>query len=101
MPNLDRWIIRVTKDSARNLLLIGKRWKHTHPEAFTFAKRLLNQLPWLEARIRILMARQAGLTAQVSKRHHRRGSKVDLQDFPASVRKVYLDLKQAIEDQGS
>jgi hypothetical protein len=92
---------RVTKAAAKHLLAEGMRWKRTHPKAFEFAKKLIGRLPWLDAGIRTMRARYAGLAVHSSKRHNRRGSKADLQDFPASVRKVYLDLKQAVEDRRS
>lgn len=96
MRTTGTWIKDVTKDLARHILLLGIRWKRTHPSVFGFAKKLLSCLPWLDMRIRTMMASQASVAASARRRNRHVGSTVD--DCPAPVRKVYQDLKQAMKD---
>jgi hypothetical protein len=80
---------------------MGMRWKRTRPRVFVLAKKLLSHLPWLDTRIRTMMAVRGSVGAFARRRNRHVGSKVDWEDCPATVRKVYQDLKQAIEDRRS
>jgi hypothetical protein len=92
MGSTGKRIKEVTKDSAKHFLLIGIGWMRSHPETFMIGKKLLSRLPWINARIkRMITGHAAGASS----------TKIDRQNYPASVLKVYHDLKQAIEDQRS
>lgn len=98
MKTTGTWIKNVTKDLARHILLLGIRWKRTHPSVFGFAKKLLSCSPWLDTHIRTMMASQASAAASARRRNRHIRSTVDWKDCPAPVRKVYQDLKQAMKD---
>jgi hypothetical protein len=92
-----RWIKGLAKDSAKRALLMGLRWKRTRPEVFVVAKRLLGRFPKLNYRIMTVVLRLASSVSFGSNADCHGDYNVDLRDCSVSVRKVYLDLKRAIE----
>jgi hypothetical protein len=105
---MGRWVAGAMKSVAKRFILAAVRWTQAHPRALGVAKKLLARFPNLDGRIRALVRQQyqpppiaypeLPIAAELSEPgQQKREPSIDWTRYPASVRRIYRDLRQMIE----